>query len=630
MLDVKTAFLQSPIDAPTYVRQPPGYEKMDAQGKPLVMKLNETEASGYDESLDLSPDEWDFNINPDSVIAAGQVASVVMQSGLFTDLDELRKAIMPRRGYLSPTAIARRSQATSAQPAAAGPGGSTFDDLLQPGYGSAPGHGGTAVPLPVPRGLSGQRAARGAASSCPTIDVSNSGGDDDDSDFTDPDKAKKDGDGQKGKGKVGRGNGKGKGKGKKPVTSSSSSSFSSSSSSTSTSSSDDDDDDDDFEDDSSRKRRKAKVKARAKAKAKARAKAKAKKAKEKEKNTTQKAKAVNAAGKGKGKGKATDKPKKPSMSQPKRQTQDKATLLKLAAAKEAFTARAQAEQASSLARSREGVGVGSQQARQARPGAGTAGTIQQDLGGQTAVAEAALQAGVAYRRRRQTSRTAAQPPQHPSQALSGTGSANPPGSLAAAAGTHHQSITDPYPTTLTEQEHQQGRMQLLHDMRQRHQAQLQRQQAEEQQLRQQLQLQDHAQAAGIGPLSDEGGGGAAVSTAPYVPYPQGQGGGAAGPLPAPVAAQPGQGGGAAGPAPAPVATQQHLQLLHDPRDPTLNMLALRLHEYKLAGSTQTVGHLRRLMAAVNAMRNSRVPGLRNVGEVYTYLGLGIASGTVSR
>eukprot|EP00752_Nemacystus_decipiens_P006651 g5979.t1 len=41
MLDVKTAFLQSPIDAPTYVRQPPGYEKMDAQGKPLVMKLKQ-------------------------------------------------------------------------------------------------------------------------------------------------------------------------------------------------------------------------------------------------------------------------------------------------------------------------------------------------------------------------------------------------------------------------------------------------------------------------------------------------------------------------------------------------------------------------------------------------------------
>ncbi len=41
MMDVKTAFLQSPIDAPTYVRQPPGYEKMDAQGKPMVMKLKQ-------------------------------------------------------------------------------------------------------------------------------------------------------------------------------------------------------------------------------------------------------------------------------------------------------------------------------------------------------------------------------------------------------------------------------------------------------------------------------------------------------------------------------------------------------------------------------------------------------------
>eukprot|EP00903_Cladosiphon_okamuranus_P017944 g16511.t1 len=41
MLDVKTAFLQSPIDAPTYVRQPPGYEKMDAQGTPMVMKLKQ-------------------------------------------------------------------------------------------------------------------------------------------------------------------------------------------------------------------------------------------------------------------------------------------------------------------------------------------------------------------------------------------------------------------------------------------------------------------------------------------------------------------------------------------------------------------------------------------------------------
>eukprot|EP00903_Cladosiphon_okamuranus_P017600 g16211.t1 len=41
MMDVKTAFLQSPINAPTYVRQPPGYEKMDAQGKPMVMKLKQ-------------------------------------------------------------------------------------------------------------------------------------------------------------------------------------------------------------------------------------------------------------------------------------------------------------------------------------------------------------------------------------------------------------------------------------------------------------------------------------------------------------------------------------------------------------------------------------------------------------
>lgn len=53
------------------------------------------------------------------------------------------------------------------------------------------------------------------------------------------------------------------------------------------------------------------------------------------------------------------------------------------------------------------------------------------------------------------------------------------------------------------------------------------------------------------------------------------------------------------------------------------MLALRLYEYKIAGSNQTVGHLRRLMAAVNAMRNSRVPGVRNVGGVYTFLGPGI-------
>ena len=41
MLDVKTAFLQSPIDTPTYVRQPPGYEKLDAQGKPMIMKLKQ-------------------------------------------------------------------------------------------------------------------------------------------------------------------------------------------------------------------------------------------------------------------------------------------------------------------------------------------------------------------------------------------------------------------------------------------------------------------------------------------------------------------------------------------------------------------------------------------------------------
>ena len=41
MLDVKTAFLQSPIDTPTYVRQPPGYEKMDAQGKPMIMNLKQ-------------------------------------------------------------------------------------------------------------------------------------------------------------------------------------------------------------------------------------------------------------------------------------------------------------------------------------------------------------------------------------------------------------------------------------------------------------------------------------------------------------------------------------------------------------------------------------------------------------
>ena len=41
MLDVKTAFLQSPIDTPTYVRQAPGYEKLDATGKPFVMKLKQ-------------------------------------------------------------------------------------------------------------------------------------------------------------------------------------------------------------------------------------------------------------------------------------------------------------------------------------------------------------------------------------------------------------------------------------------------------------------------------------------------------------------------------------------------------------------------------------------------------------
>ena len=41
MLDVKTAFLQSPIDTPTYVRQPHGYEKMDAQGKPMIMNLKQ-------------------------------------------------------------------------------------------------------------------------------------------------------------------------------------------------------------------------------------------------------------------------------------------------------------------------------------------------------------------------------------------------------------------------------------------------------------------------------------------------------------------------------------------------------------------------------------------------------------
>ena len=42
MLDVKTAFLQSPIDTPTYVRQAPGYEKMNAQDKPIC---HEAEAS---------------------------------------------------------------------------------------------------------------------------------------------------------------------------------------------------------------------------------------------------------------------------------------------------------------------------------------------------------------------------------------------------------------------------------------------------------------------------------------------------------------------------------------------------------------------------------------------------------
>ena len=41
LLDVKTAFLQSPIDTPTFVLQPPGYEKMDAQGKPMIMNLKQ-------------------------------------------------------------------------------------------------------------------------------------------------------------------------------------------------------------------------------------------------------------------------------------------------------------------------------------------------------------------------------------------------------------------------------------------------------------------------------------------------------------------------------------------------------------------------------------------------------------
>ena len=41
MLDVRTAFVQSPIDSPTYVRQAPGYEKLDARGNPVVMKLKQ-------------------------------------------------------------------------------------------------------------------------------------------------------------------------------------------------------------------------------------------------------------------------------------------------------------------------------------------------------------------------------------------------------------------------------------------------------------------------------------------------------------------------------------------------------------------------------------------------------------
>lgn len=106
--------------------------------------------------------DWDFNLSNSEIRRAGKVATVVMKSGLFPDnsLSELRVAIMPRGGNLSPSPPPHKPMRKSdidalarlnwlPQPAAAGAGGSTFDPMHGAfSSGFAPSSMGTAYPPP--------------------------------------------------------------------------------------------------------------------------------------------------------------------------------------------------------------------------------------------------------------------------------------------------------------------------------------------------------------------------------------------------------------------------------------------------------------------------------------------------
>jgi len=66
-------------------------------------------------------------------------------------------------------------------------------------------------------------------------------------------------------------------------------------------------------------------------------------------------------------------------------------------------------------------------------------------------------------------------------------------------------------------------------------------------------------------------------------------------------------------------------------DPELTQLALRLREYRMAPTgVRTVGHIRRLVEAVAAVRSSRCPGKRNIGDSFNFLGPGISNPSVNR
>eukprot|EP00752_Nemacystus_decipiens_P004153 g3800.t2 len=135
---------------------------------------------------------------------------------------------------------------------------------------------------------------------------------------------------------------------------------------------------------------------------------------------------------------------------------------------------------------------------------------------------------------------------------------------------------------------------------------------------------EHAAAVGVGHAAAAAGAGPPLQQ--HAMHPGGAAAPAAGNggfVGQPAVAPPLAGAGPGGQAPiAPVVAVDE--------DRPLSELRLRLSEYRLAGKRQTVGHLRRLMAAVNKMRNTRTGTRLNVTECYASLGAGIASGTVSR